>query len=224
MTTTETFRPSASIGGLQRFGMGAALVGVVVTIVGFVLAGQERFFQAYLVAYTYLDGCRARQHGPPDGPAPLRRCLGCGHPPAARGRGAHAADHDGALHPDRARHGGPVSLDACGCGRQRSDHSREGALPQHAVLPRPAGLLLRVLDRPGYTADTVVGRAGSHRRPGTRRQAREAVGRRARALRPDGDLRHGRLDDVGQPALVLDDLGAALHRRPGAVGDGVRDQ
>ena len=36
--------------------MGAALVGVVLTIVGFVLAGQERFFQAYLVAYTFWMG------------------------------------------------------------------------------------------------------------------------------------------------------------------------
>ena len=46
MATTDTYQPSASIGGLQRFGMGAALAGVVVTIVGFALAGQERFFQA----------------------------------------------------------------------------------------------------------------------------------------------------------------------------------
>src|SRR5580765_6446955 len=56
MATTETYQPSASIGGLQRLGMGAALVGVVVTIVGFVMAGQERFFQAYLIAYTYWIG------------------------------------------------------------------------------------------------------------------------------------------------------------------------
>ena len=41
---------------MQRLGMGAALVGVVLTIVGFVLAGQERFFQAYLVAYTFVFG------------------------------------------------------------------------------------------------------------------------------------------------------------------------
>jgi hypothetical protein len=56
MATAETYQPSASIGGLQRFGMGAALVGVVVTLIGFVMAGQERFFQAYLVAYTYWMG------------------------------------------------------------------------------------------------------------------------------------------------------------------------
>jgi hypothetical protein len=56
MATTETYQPPASLGGLQRFGMGAALVGVVLTIVGFVMAGHERFFQAYLVAYTYWMG------------------------------------------------------------------------------------------------------------------------------------------------------------------------
>jgi len=56
MATTETYTPSESIGGLQRFGMGAALVGVVITLVGFMLAGQDRFFQAYLVAYTYWMG------------------------------------------------------------------------------------------------------------------------------------------------------------------------
>jgi hypothetical protein len=55
-TTTETYRPPETIGGLQRFGMGAALIGVVLTIVGIVLAGQARFYQAYLVAYTFWMG------------------------------------------------------------------------------------------------------------------------------------------------------------------------
>jgi hypothetical protein len=36
--------------------MGVALVGVVGTAVGFLMAGQERFFQAYLVAYTFVFG------------------------------------------------------------------------------------------------------------------------------------------------------------------------
>ena len=36
--------------------MGVALVGVVGTAVGFLIAGQERFFQAYLVAYTFVFG------------------------------------------------------------------------------------------------------------------------------------------------------------------------
>ena len=64
---TETYQPPETVGGLQRLGMGAGLVGVVLTIVGFVLAGQERFFQAYLVAYTFWIGHRAREHGAADG-------------------------------------------------------------------------------------------------------------------------------------------------------------
>jgi len=53
---TDSYQPPETVGGLQRFGMGAALVGVVLTIVGVVMAGQERFFQAYLVAYTFWMG------------------------------------------------------------------------------------------------------------------------------------------------------------------------
>ena len=52
----ETYSPPASVGGIQRLGMGAALVGVVLTILGFVIWGQAAFFQAYLVAYTWAFG------------------------------------------------------------------------------------------------------------------------------------------------------------------------
>jgi hypothetical protein len=53
---TDTYQPPDTINGLQRFGMGAALVGVVLSIVGVVMAGQEKFFQAYLVAYVFWIG------------------------------------------------------------------------------------------------------------------------------------------------------------------------
>jgi hypothetical protein len=53
---TETYQPPESVGGIQRLGMGAAVLGVVGTVVGFLMAGQERFFQAYLVAYTFVFG------------------------------------------------------------------------------------------------------------------------------------------------------------------------
>ena len=56
MATSETYQPPDAVNGLQRLGMGAALVGVVLTIVGFVMAGQEKFFQAYLVAYVFWFG------------------------------------------------------------------------------------------------------------------------------------------------------------------------
>ena len=56
MATLETYEPPDAVGSLQRLGTMAALLGVVATIIGFVLAGQERFFQAYLVAYTFVFG------------------------------------------------------------------------------------------------------------------------------------------------------------------------
>jgi hypothetical protein len=56
VATSETYQPPETVGGLQRLGMGAGLVGVVLTLVGFMLAGQERFFQAYLVGYTFWMG------------------------------------------------------------------------------------------------------------------------------------------------------------------------
>ena len=54
--TTETFQPPESVSGLQRLGMVAAVVGLVLAGVGFALGGLERFYQAYLVAYTFWLG------------------------------------------------------------------------------------------------------------------------------------------------------------------------
>ena len=53
---TETYQPPETVARIQRLGMGVALAGVVVTAVGFLMCGQERFFQAYLVAYTFVFG------------------------------------------------------------------------------------------------------------------------------------------------------------------------
>ena len=52
----ETYQPPEKVSGIQRFGMGVAVVGVVGTLAGFLWQGQERFFQAYLVAYTFVFG------------------------------------------------------------------------------------------------------------------------------------------------------------------------
>jgi hypothetical protein len=53
---TTNYQPPASVAGLQRLGMGTALVGVVFTIVGFMVWGRAAFFQAYLVAYAWAFG------------------------------------------------------------------------------------------------------------------------------------------------------------------------
>jgi hypothetical protein len=54
--TTATFQPPESVSGLQRMGMIAAVVGLVLVLVGIATAGMERFYQAYLVAYTFWLG------------------------------------------------------------------------------------------------------------------------------------------------------------------------
>jgi hypothetical protein len=54
--TTETYQPPESVSGLQRVGTIAAIVGLVLAGVGFALSGLDRFFQAYLTAYTFWLG------------------------------------------------------------------------------------------------------------------------------------------------------------------------
>jgi hypothetical protein len=54
--TTETFQPPESVSGLQRLGTVAAVVGLILAAVGFAIGGLERFYQAYLVAYTFWLG------------------------------------------------------------------------------------------------------------------------------------------------------------------------
>lgn len=54
--TTETFQPPASVSGLQRMGTIAAVVGLALAGVGFAMTGLDRFYQAYLVAYTFWLG------------------------------------------------------------------------------------------------------------------------------------------------------------------------
>jgi hypothetical protein len=57
MATVETnYQPPESVADLQRTGMVAALVGVVASVLGVVLSGFDRFFEAYLVAYIFWAG------------------------------------------------------------------------------------------------------------------------------------------------------------------------
>lgn len=58
--TADTFKAGDTpLPGLKQFGLIAAVLGVVLTGAGFMMAGEqgtERFFQAYLVAYTFWTG------------------------------------------------------------------------------------------------------------------------------------------------------------------------
>jgi len=55
--TTESFKAGdAPLPGLKQFGLIAAVLGVALTGAGFMLSGADRFFQAYLVAYTFWTG------------------------------------------------------------------------------------------------------------------------------------------------------------------------
>jgi hypothetical protein len=55
--TTETYRAEGTpLPAMKQFGMIAGGLGVVLAIAGFFMSGAERFFQAYLVAYTFWMG------------------------------------------------------------------------------------------------------------------------------------------------------------------------
>jgi hypothetical protein len=57
MATIETdYQTPESVSGLQRYGMVAFFVGAVGTVLGFVMSGADRFFEAYLVAYCFWVG------------------------------------------------------------------------------------------------------------------------------------------------------------------------
>ena len=56
-TTTETYQPQGTpLPGLRQFGMTVGVLGVVLAIVGFFMSPIDRFYQAYLVGYTFWMG------------------------------------------------------------------------------------------------------------------------------------------------------------------------
>jgi hypothetical protein len=57
VVTSESYTPSGSpLPGMRQFGMIAGVLGVVLAVAGFFMSGMDRFFQAYLVAYTFWMG------------------------------------------------------------------------------------------------------------------------------------------------------------------------
>jgi hypothetical protein len=55
--TSETYTASGTpLPGMRQFGMIAGVLGVVLAVAGFFMSGADRFFQAYLVAYTFWMG------------------------------------------------------------------------------------------------------------------------------------------------------------------------
>lgn len=55
--TAESFNAGDSpLPGMKQFGLIAAVLGVVLTGAGFMMSGLDRFYQAYLVAYTFWAG------------------------------------------------------------------------------------------------------------------------------------------------------------------------
>ena len=55
--TSETYTASGSpLPGMRQFGMIAGVLGVLLAVAGFFMSGADRFYQAYLVAYTFWMG------------------------------------------------------------------------------------------------------------------------------------------------------------------------
>jgi hypothetical protein len=55
--TTETYTASGTpLPGMRQFGMIAGVLGVVLAVAGYFMTNADRFFQAYLVAYTFWMG------------------------------------------------------------------------------------------------------------------------------------------------------------------------
>jgi hypothetical protein len=56
MERADTYQAPETLPGLRQFGMILVALGLVLTGIGFAVSGLDRFFQAYLVAYTFWMG------------------------------------------------------------------------------------------------------------------------------------------------------------------------
>ena len=164
---------------------------------------------------------RARLAGADDDPAPVRRRSG-----ASSGAIFEASSRTMPLlavlfAADPARDAVALSVDAPGPRRSRSTC----CVTRRRTSTRTFFIARVVIYFAGWSAlatllNKLVAAAGRRRR---RRQPAHpaAERRRARALRPDRDVRRHRLDHVAQPALVLDAVRVPDDGRSGAGGAGV---
>ena len=54
--TADTYNPPESLSGFQSKGQIAAAIGAVLAVIGFMMSGLDRFYEAYLVAWVYWTG------------------------------------------------------------------------------------------------------------------------------------------------------------------------
>jgi hypothetical protein len=54
--TADTYNPPESLSGFQSKGQIAAAIGAVLAVIGFMMTGLDRFYEAYLVAWVYWTG------------------------------------------------------------------------------------------------------------------------------------------------------------------------
>jgi hypothetical protein len=56
-TVPDTYQAQGTpLPGMKQFGVIAGVLGAVLAVAGFFMSGADRFFQAYLVAYTFWMG------------------------------------------------------------------------------------------------------------------------------------------------------------------------
>ena len=172
--TADTYNPPESLSGFQSKGQIAAAIGAVLAVIGFVMTGLDRFYEAYLVAWVYWTGVALGslallmlQHltGGAWGVV-IRRILEAATRtlPVMAVLGLPILAGMGHLyhwtHADVAA-ADPMIRD-------------KAAYLNVPVLHRPLRPLLRHLVVPGAAAERLVGRAGSHRRSGAGRQDERA--------------------------------------------------
>ncbi len=142
----EAFAAPADVDRLQRLALITGAVGLVASLIGLWLAPQY-FYRAWLVGLGLFRRRVARLPRDLAAASPDARRLGPGDPPRAGGGVAHPAAAAGAGAAAGLRAQEPLRVGAAGGGAGEPPAAGQGAVPQRALLPRPAGALLPDLGR-----------------------------------------------------------------------------